>query len=236
MQVPFSAFLTPNNRYHLIILHKKVKYLGSSRGEGWATKGMIWAMTVIWLSIRECTSISSLIPSKIGILIVMNLSAAYLSKKSIRDFRSIYSYTIVVVCVDSHLASTISSLFWGHGWICTYKVTTFVSIFCSHLVVDLWLSTKLYKNVGETNTIPDAAAKVDGWVGPKDIPTGFEVDVGDELDVSRVPSPYTLASRSSLCSSIIKSILAPMSFLYTSLGSVETKGSLVWTWDIVETY
>lgn len=42
-------------------------------------------------------------------------------------------------------------------------------------------------------------AKMDGRVGPTDAQIRFRVDVGDDVDVAKVPSLCVLASGASLC-------------------------------------
>lgn len=82
----------------------------------------------------------------------------------------------------------------------------------------LKLSTKLCRNIYETNIIHKAIAELDGQGDTEDAPIGFEVEVEADVDVVGVPLPYVVNLGASLFSLRSNSILTPSSPPCVSLG------------------
>lgn len=149
-------------------------------------------------------------------------------KKSIRFYKSGRNSDITNLCATSHLVSTLSSLVQTHGRIFPYRVATLVSMTRNRALVALWLSTKLNKNLWDIIVITVAPAVMDGWRGIGDVPTGSELEVGADVEVAGVLSPWVLNSRVSLLFSISRLMLTPTSSSYISIGYIGPNGSSNW--------
>lgn len=205
------------------------KYLILGEGIDYTIRGINKRIADVWLLVNEltldlCESISSLVSLRFGVSIAMNLSSIYLLKELIHVCRLACSCDIVAICANSHRATIDFTMSHTHGQIFSYKVATSNSTFSNHLVVALSLSTMIYNNAWETNTIPNVAAEVDERVGPEDTLIGSEVESKANVDVAGVPSPYVLTSGTSIFSPIIKFIPTPAFSPYILLGSIGTYG------------
>lgn len=161
--------------------------------------GISGEMVRIWLSINNRTLVhniatSSLIPDRLGALILQNHVCTLLSKALIRPYNLAFNSNISVFTVAQIWVSVLSKVVQTQGWIYSYNMAILDSALVNRAMVSSCLSTKHYKKSWGTAMNPGAVKVAVEERGLKDTLTDSELEVGAKVDVGGVPLPWVLIS------------------------------------------